>query len=455
MSTGLGSARGAALYVGALMGPGVLLIPALAVDAAGPASLVAWVALLLLSVPLAATFATLGVRHPEPGGVAVYVRTGLGEAAATTTATWFLTAVLMGAPAVALVGGFYVADLTGAGEGTALLVAAGIVTCALGANAGGVQVAAGAQLVLSGLLVLALAIGVAVAIPQQDDAAWTPFAPEGVSGVATAVSLLVWQFVGWEAMAQLAGDFRDAKRDLPRAVAIAFGVVTLLYLGLAVASVGVGGDSSVPLADLMGIGFGEAGRAVTAGLAVVLTLGTMNVYVGAAARLAGALAREGALPRWLDDDARRAPADDGAGLASTERAAAGTAASTPTVPRRPLLLLAAFAVPALAALHADLVTADTLVRATSACFVGVYLLALSAAARILTGRGRGAAIAALALMAGVAACSGAFVLVPLATAAVVLAIRRSRRPRAPRGAPRRPPRRPSRRTRPGHPGSGS
>ena len=56
-----------ALYVGAVLGPGVLLIPALAAEAAGPASIVAWAALLLLSAPLAVTFAALGVRYPTAG----------------------------------------------------------------------------------------------------------------------------------------------------------------------------------------------------------------------------------------------------------------------------------------------------------------------------------------------------------------------------------------------------
>src|SRR4051812_35685063 len=65
---------GAALYVGAVLGPGVLFLPALAARAAGPASILAWAALLALSAPLAVTFAALGVRHPEAGGTAAYAR---------------------------------------------------------------------------------------------------------------------------------------------------------------------------------------------------------------------------------------------------------------------------------------------------------------------------------------------------------------------------------------------
>ena len=73
----LGVVRGSALYVGALIGPGLLLVPALAAQAAGAASILAWAGLLVLSAPLAITFAALGVRHPVAGGVSAYVRAGL------------------------------------------------------------------------------------------------------------------------------------------------------------------------------------------------------------------------------------------------------------------------------------------------------------------------------------------------------------------------------------------
>ena len=58
-------AQGAALSVGAVLGTGVITLPALAAEVAGPASLLAWAALVLLSVPLASTFAALGARHPD------------------------------------------------------------------------------------------------------------------------------------------------------------------------------------------------------------------------------------------------------------------------------------------------------------------------------------------------------------------------------------------------------
>lgn len=81
----LGVTRGAALYVGALIGPGLLLVPSLATQAAGPATIIAWAGLLVLSLPLAITFAALGVRYPVSGGVSAYVEEGFGPTAAAVT----------------------------------------------------------------------------------------------------------------------------------------------------------------------------------------------------------------------------------------------------------------------------------------------------------------------------------------------------------------------------------
>ncbi len=314
----LGVTRGAALYVGALIGPGLLLVPALAVQAAGAASIVAWAALLVLSAPLAITFAALGVRHPVAGGVSTYVREGLGEDAAAITGAWFVAAVLLGSPAVSVIGGYYVADLTGSGTPVAAAVGLAMFATVLVTNMFGLRISSGFQLALSSVLIVVLALAIAVALPTRGGRNWTPFAPHGIWAIGTAANILVWLFVGWEAVAQLAGEFRRPERDLPRAIAIAFALVSVLYIGLAVATIGVtaGTGSRVPLADLIAVGFGRAGRDATAVLAVVLTMGTMNVYVGGMSKLAASLASERALPAWFAGDAHR------------------------SIPRRPLYVLA-------------------------------------------------------------------------------------------------------------------
>jgi amino acid efflux transporter len=403
----LGVVHGAALYVGALIGPGLLLVPALAVQAAGAASIVAWGALLVLSAPLAITFAALGVRHPVAGGVSAYVREGIGSAAAAVTGCWFLVAVMIGAPAVSLIGGYYVADLTGSGTTVATIVGLAMFGTVLVANLFGLRISSGFQLALSSVLVVVMAAAISTAMPSRAGDNWTPFAPHGWWAVGTAANILVWLFVGWEAVAQLAGDFRRPAIDLPRAMALAFAVVSAIYIGLAVATIGVTGgtDSKVPLADLIAVGFGRAGRDATAVLAVALTMGTMNVYLSGSAKLMASLAADGDLPRWLAGDSER------------------------SVPRRPLALYTVTTVILLGLLVAGFSNTGDLVRATSACFIAVYLLAVLSAARILTGSLRAVALVTLATVVGLAVFSSWFLAVPIVAAVLTLGLRESLRSR--------------------------
>ena len=188
-------------------------------------------------------------------------------------------------------------------------------------------------------------------------------------------------FIGWEAVSHLAGELRDPARQLPRAIFAALGVVVVLYLGLAVATVGVLGTaapSRVPLADLMAAGLGAPGRTATAALAVLLTMGAMNAYVAAAVKLAGALASEGSAPKAL--------AHPGRALATI--AAAGAVLLVP--------------------LGADLLSVDGLVRACSASFVAVYVIATAAGIRLLDGAARAAAAVAFAAVLVVLAFSGPY-----------------------------------------------
>jgi amino acid efflux transporter len=105
---GIGLIQASSLYIAAVLGTGILVLPTLAVAAAGPASIVAVVAVLLLSIPLAATFAALAARHPDSGGVATYVRLSLGNTAARASGYWFYFGVCVGTPVVAVLGAEYV-----------------------------------------------------------------------------------------------------------------------------------------------------------------------------------------------------------------------------------------------------------------------------------------------------------------------------------------------------------
>jgi len=390
----LTTTRGAALYIGAILGPGLLLLPGLAAAEAGPASILDWLALLALSGLFAAVFTALGRRVPSAGGVMGYVTASLGPRAGRATGWMFLAGVVGGAPIVCLIGASYVTGLTGGGQLTQAAVAAALLLTVIGLAAGGLRASATVQVVLVSLLTGVVVVAVAGSAGAAQASNWTPFAPHGWLSLGSAAATLMFSFVGWEAVAPLTTRFADPARQLPRAVAIALAVTTALYLGLAVATIGVLGPraaTDVPLAGLLSQAIGPVGPAIAAVAAIVLTLGATNAYISGAAAIAGQLGQ----------------------------AAGGRRR---TAPRRQLLAAIAAAGLLLMILYGlRIVGAAALVAVPTALFLAVYLGAMVAAIRVLPGAARLAAVpGALAVTIMLGFCGWAVAL-PAVIAVIALA----------------------------------
>src|SRR5688572_14469048 len=149
----VGLLQGSALYIASVLGTGILVLPALAATAAGPASVVAVAAVLLLSIPLAGTFAALAARYPDAGGVASFVRRALGGTAARMTGYWFYFGVCVGAPVLAILGGEYVVAVLGVDRAAVPIIGFAVFVPPFVANWFGVRVAGWVQFVLTGLLI--------------------------------------------------------------------------------------------------------------------------------------------------------------------------------------------------------------------------------------------------------------------------------------------------------------
>jgi amino acid efflux transporter len=397
---GLTAPRGAALYIGALLGPGLLLLPGLAAAEAGPASVLAWTGLIILSGLFAVVFGSLGRSFPSAGGVIGYVRAGLGERVSEVAGWSFLAGVIAGAPVVCLIGAGYVTELTGGGRFTRALIAALLLIAVIALAAGGLRASATAQLLLVGLLLGVVVVAVAGSAREAQAANWTPFAPHGWQALGHAAATLMLSFVGWEAVAPLTTRFTDPARQLPRVIGSALVVTSVLYLGLAVATIsvlGAGAGTSAPLAALLRDATGPSGTPAAAVAAVLLTLGTCNAYVNGAAEMAVELTRSRRMRPGADRATRPAPrfltAIAGSGLALISLYGLGLASPA------------------------------ALVAIPTTLFLVVYLGCMTSAAGVLRGKARLSAAPAAVLVALVLGYCGWALIAPLAVVFAVCCAR--------------------------------
>jgi amino acid efflux transporter len=292
-----------AIYVSSVLGAGVLVIPGLAARAAGPGSLIAWAFLALASYPFAYTFSSLSARRPESGGIYSFTKEAFGPGTSTMTAWLFVAWVVLGAPAITLAAGTYLAyafPISGPGV---FVVAALIVSVAYGINLRGIRLSGRVQVAVVVIMLGILALGVAASSPGIKAGNFTPFLPGGIGSVGVASALIVWSFLGYENVSNVAEEFKDPKRDFGRSVKISVVIVGAIYMAVAVTVVGTGaymtGAGVTPFAAMMSNVFGPYGAAAVSILAVAIIFSTVNAYTAGIGRVVYAAALDGNLPRFL------------------------------------------------------------------------------------------------------------------------------------------------------------
>ena len=299
----LGVAQGTALYIASVLGTGILVLPGLAAQVAGPASVLSVGIIFFLSIPLAGTFAALAARYPDSGGVASYVRRSMGDTFARIAGYLFYFGVAAGTPVVAVMGAEYVIAIVGADRSLLPVVAGVLYLVPFVLNLFGVRFAGWVQLGLSGLLVVVVVGVIAYGAPAVTESNFDPFMPFGWVGVGVAISLFVWAFAGWEVGTHIAAEFKNPRRTIPIATAIAIVIVGVAYLALQWVTIGVlgerAGEGSVPLLTLVNETAPQAGAIIIASIAAIVSLGVLNAYLAAIGKLGASLGRDGDLPKWL------------------------------------------------------------------------------------------------------------------------------------------------------------
>jgi amino acid transporter len=330
------------ISLGSIIGSGWLLGALNAAEVAGPASIISWALAAAILTMLALVYAELGASYPVAGGTGRFPYFSHGPLAGFVAgwASW-LQAVAI-APIEILAAITYVNSihevnqnfpmLSADGPNKGLLNGRGLVVATLlmilftAMNLAGAKFLSESNSVVviwkTAVPVLAVVMVASLSFHPGNFTAGGGFLPFGFHGVFEALPAgVVFALQGFEQAVQLAGEARNPRRDLSRAIITAMAIGAVLYTLLQIAFVAgvtprnvaqnwgspLGGDPSdygawYTLALAVGAGWLAVVLIVDA---VISPAGTGIVYVGTSARLSYALGEEREMPGVLSRCDRR------------------------------------------------------------------------------------------------------------------------------------------------------
>jgi basic amino acid/polyamine antiporter, APA family len=312
----LGVRQLAAGIVNVTVGAGIFVLPAAVAMGLGAAAPLAYVVCAAAMALIVTSFALAGSRVSLTGGIYAYVEVAFGPFVGFLAGVlqwlmlWLTAAGLLSAFADQvglLVPGAGPGLVPGAGDGQGLpraaIIVATVLLLAL-VNVRGVGV--GARLiegaVVAKLLPLAVFLAVGVFFVQPAALAWPGWPPADKLG--ETVLLLVFAFVGIEVALVPSGEVRDPRRTVPRAIYLALGLTTVLYLAIQAVAQGVLGaemaqQAEAPLAAASSRFLGAGGRLLMLAGGAVSMFGYLCGDMLSSPRALYAFGRDGFLPRAL------------------------------------------------------------------------------------------------------------------------------------------------------------
>lgn len=297
------------VVMGTVIGSGVFFKPEAVFTATGTAGLglLAWVIGGIITICGGLTAAELSASIPQTGGMVVYLRKAYGPLAGYLMG-WAQTIIYFPAniAALSIIFGTQVANLFGTGNGIIIPVAIAAAAFIMFMNFLGAKKAGSLQsLTTIGKLVPLLLI-IVFGLMHDGDVQFSllPFSPESsplLTSLGSGLVATMFAYDGWIHVGNIAGEMRNPKKDLPKAIVVGLTSVMAVYLLINLAYLFVMPASllaatSTPAADVASIIFGEfGGKFVTIGI-LVSVFGAINGYTMTGIRIPYAMALNNELP---------------------------------------------------------------------------------------------------------------------------------------------------------------
>ncbi|WP_141733206.1 APC family permease [Oligoflexus tunisiensis] len=301
--------------VGDILGAGIYAIVGKIAGLSGSAVWISFLAAMAVAALTALSYAELSSRFPKSGGVATFVQKAFRKDWLSLLVGWlmFCTCLVSMATLSKAFSGYLLAFapmIPPAAIILALFLGLAFVTFWGMRESSGLNIFC-TTLEVSGLILVILVSilfltgiegGAAGAALQNVPSAageglgWTP--------ILQGAALAFYAFIGFEDIANVSEEVKDAERNVPRAILLALGIAGIIYILVAWLAVRVVGPaelatSSAPLLDVVRRAEPDFPPIVFSVIAMFAVLNTTLLNMVTASRLLFGMSREGILPAWL------------------------------------------------------------------------------------------------------------------------------------------------------------
>lgn len=155
--------------------------------------------------------------------------------------------------------------------------------------------------ILVGLKLLVIFAVILAGSFYVDPENWSPFAPNGLSGVMKGVAAVFFAYIGFDAISTTAEECKNPQRDLPRSMIYALVICTILYILISLVLTGMVSYTQLAVGDPLAFVFNQVGLGWFSGViavsAVIAIAGVLLVFQMGQPRIWMSMSRDGLLPK--------------------------------------------------------------------------------------------------------------------------------------------------------------
>lgn len=310
------------LGIGAIVGTGIFVLTGTGAVIAGPALMLSFIIAAFACSLVALAYAEFSSSIPVTGSIYTYAYATMGELAAWSMG-WILmleyglaiSAVAVGwsGYAQSLLSGFGIAlpkvlsSAPGSIDGVVTYInlpAFLIILAITGLLVVGIRESMRINNIMVVIKVSVVLLLILVGAFHVQPENWQPFMPMGLKGITSASAVIVFAFIGFDAVSSAAEEVKNPQRDLPIGIIGSLVVCAILYVGVAAVLTGI-----TPYTSYIGVdhptslALQKAGQNWVAGFvdlgAILGMLTVMLVMTYGQTRILYAMSRDGLLPPSL------------------------------------------------------------------------------------------------------------------------------------------------------------